>query len=154
MSNHNRIFRLLGDGSSFLVGCMDFKGNDRPNDEELKKRLSSEQYQVCKCSATEAPFSGKYWDCKSAGTYACVCCETPLFDAESKFDSGSGWPSFWTTVNSEAVAQKEDITHEMVRTEIVCKQCGSHLGHVFEDGPPPTGLRYCVNSASLNLVQP
>lgn len=133
---------------------MDLKGNDRPNDEELKKRLSTEQYQVCKCSATEAPFSGKYWDCKSAGTYACVCCETPLFDAESKFDSGSGWPSFWTAVNSEAVTHKEDITHEMVRTEIVCSQCGSHLGHVFEDGPPPTGLRYCVNSASLNLLQP
>ena len=133
---------------------MDLKGNDRPNDEELKKRLSTEQYQVCKCSATEAPFSGKYWDCKSAGTYACVCCETPLFDAESKFASGSGWPSFWTAVNSEAVTHKEDITHEMVRTEIVCSQCGSHLGHVFEDGPPPTGLRYCVNSASLNLLQP
>ena len=133
---------------------MDLKGNDPANDEELKKRLSPEQYQVCKCSATEAPFSGKYWDCKSAGIYTCICCRAPLFDAESKFDSGSGWPSFWTAVNSEAVAQKVDITHEMVRTEIVCNQCGSHLGHVFEDGPPPTGLRYCVNSASLNLIQP
>ena len=136
----------------YLVEGMDYKGTHIPSNEELKQRLSPEQYQVCKCSATEAPFSGKYWDCNSEGTYECVCCRLPLFDAESKFESGSGWPSFWTTVNSDAVIHKKDITHEMVRTEIACKRCGAHLGHVFEDGPPPTGLRYCVNSASLNLI--
>lgn len=121
-----------------------------PTDEELRAKLTPEQYQVCQCSATERPFTGKYWDCKTEGIYKCVCCGEDLFLSETKFDSGSGWPSFYEAIEN-AVGEKEDASHGMVRVEIVCNQCGSHLGHVFPDGPPPTGLRYCVNSASLDL---
>lgn len=121
-----------------------------PTDEELRAKLTPEQYQVCQCSATERPFTGKYWDCKTEGIYKCVCCGEDLFSSETKFDSGSGWPSFYEAVEN-SVGEKEDASHGMVRAEIVCNQCGSHLGHVFPDGPPPTGLRYCVNSASLDL---
>ena len=122
-----------------------------PTDEELKDRLTEEQYQVCQCSATERPFTGKYWDCKTPGIYKCVCCGADLFSWETKFDSGSGWPSFYEAIDENAVGEKKDMSHGMIRVEIVCNQCGSHLGHVFEDGPAPTGLRYCVNSASLEL---
>jgi len=121
-----------------------------PTDEELRAKLTPEQYQVCQCSATERPFTGKYWDCKTEGIYKCVCCGEDLFSSETKFDSGSGWPSFYEAIEN-SVGEKEDASHGMVRVEIVCNQCGSHLGHVFPDGPPPTGLRYCVNSASLDL---
>ncbi len=121
-----------------------------PTDEELRAKLTPEQYQVCQCSATERPFTGKYWDCKTEGIYKCVCCGEDLFSSETKFDSGSGWPSFYEAMGN-SVGEKEDMSHGMVRAEIVCNQCGSHLGHVFPDGPPPTGLRYCVNSASLDL---
>jgi peptide-methionine (R)-S-oxide reductase len=121
-----------------------------PTDEELRAKLTPEQYQVCQCSATERPFTGKYWDCKTVGIYKCVCCGEDLFSSETKFDSGSGWPSFYEAIEN-SVGEKEDASHGMVRVEIVCNQCGSHLGHVFPDGPPPTGLRYCVNSASLDL---
>ncbi len=123
-----------------------------PDDEELRNRLSPEQYQVCMCSATEAPFTGQYWDCKDVGTYQCICCETPLFTSAAKFDSGTGWPSFSDSVKPEAVGFRDDLSQGMARVEIFCNHCGSHLGHVFDDGPPPTGKRYCVNSASLKLV--
>lgn len=120
-------------------------------DEDLKKRLTPEQYQVTQCSATEPPFTGKYWNCHDKGTYVCVVCGEPLFSSDTKFDSGTGWPSFFKPVSEQAVGEKSDESHGMRRVEIVCKKCGAHLGHVFDDGPRPTGLRYCVNSASLSL---
>lgn len=120
-------------------------------DEDLRKRLTPEQYQVTQCSATEPPFTGKYWNCHDKGTYVCVVCGEPLFSSDTKFDSGTGWPSFFKPVSEQAVGEKSDESHGMRRVEIVCKKCGAHLGHVFDDGPRPTGLRYCVNSASLSL---
>ena len=151
--DHKRIFALLTGDSSFLFRKMETQENDKDDKEELKERLTPEQYEVCMCSATEPPFTGKYWNCTETGTYTCICCGIPLFASESKFDSGTGWPSFWDTIDPEVVGTKEDCSQGMVRVEIVCKKCDSHLGHVFKDGPTPTGLRYCVNSASLDLVQ-
>jgi peptide-methionine (R)-S-oxide reductase len=151
--DHKRIFELLTGDYSFLFRKMETQENDKDDKEELKERLTPEQYEVCMCSATEPPFTGKYWNCTETGTYTCICCGIPLFASESKFDSGTGWPSFWDTIDPEVVGTKEDSSQCMVRVEIVCKKCDSHLGHVFKDGPPPTGLRYCVNSASLDLVQ-
>jgi len=151
--DHKRIFELLTGDSSFLFRKMETQENDKDDKEELKERLTPEQYEVCMCSATEPPFTGKYWNCTETGTYTCICCGIPLFASESKFDSGTGWPSFWDTIDPEVVGTKEDSSQGMVRVEIVCKKCDSHLGHVFKDGPTPTGLRFCVNSASLDLVQ-
>ncbi len=112
--------------------------------------LTPEQFSICRLKSTEPPFTGKYVDCKEDGIYHCVCCDAPLFDSKTKYDSGSGWPSFWQALENR-VAENVDTTHGMRRVEIVCGQCAAHLGHVFTDGVEPTGLRYCVNSASLLL---
>ena len=123
----------------------------RPDEKELRDKLRDEQYQVTQCSATERPFTGKYVNHKDDGIYRCVCCDTALFASDHKYDSGSGWPSFWLPLAGDAVATSTDRSHGMARTEVTCGHCGAHLGHVFEDGPQPSGLRYCINSASLDF---
>jgi peptide-methionine (R)-S-oxide reductase len=119
--------------------------------EEWKAMLDPQQYEVCRLSATERPFSGKYNATKTDGVYHCVCCTEPLFDSTTKFDSGCGWPSFYAPIGESAMTEIRDTTHGMIRTEVKCARCDAHLGHVFPDGPPPTGLRYCINSVCLNL---
>lgn len=126
----------------------DLKNKD---DSYWKDKLTDEQFYVARQKGTERAFTGKYWDHKEKGIYKCICCGEPLFSSEGKFDSGCGWPSFFVPLENEKIEEAVDNSHFMTRTEIMCNNCGAHLGHVFEDGPKPTGLRYCVNSASINF---
>lgn len=122
-------------------------------EQEWRELLGENAFHVCRNKGTERPFTGEYWDCKNEGVYHCRACGQPLFDASAKYDSGSGWPSYYQPVEADAVTELADTSHGMRRVEVLCSACSSHLGHVFEDGPDPTGLRYCINSASIKLQE-
>jgi peptide-methionine (R)-S-oxide reductase len=139
----------------FFANTGEIKLVDRvkKTDEEWRKELDPETYQVARKQGTEQAFTGKYHDCHEDGIYRCACCDTDLFDSETKFESGTGWPSFWAPIAEENAKTNVDKSFFMVRNEVLCARCDAHLGHVFDDGPPPTGKRYCMNSASLKLVK-
>jgi peptide-methionine (R)-S-oxide reductase len=126
----------------------------RKTEEEWGRELEPEAYRVLRCKGTERPFTGQYWNHKEDGTYSCAGCGQELFASDTKFDAGCGWPSFWDAIDPSRIKFYEDLSHGMHRVEVLCSRCGGHLGHVFEDGPPPTGQRYCINSASLSFRRP
>ena len=147
MIDWKQVTRYAGDGSPEPPRRVE------KSEEEWKKELTSQQFRVTRRKGTEAPFSGEYCEAHEPGLYACVCCGTELFDSTEKFESGSGWPSFTEPVEDAVIRYEEDRSHGMRRIEVLCNVCDAHLGHVFPDGPEPTGLRYCINSASLQLVE-
>jgi peptide-methionine (R)-S-oxide reductase len=123
------------------------------SDQQWQQQLTDEQFRVCRQQGTEPPFTGAYHDCKEEGVYRCICCGAELFRSAQKFDSGTGWPSFWEQAEKGAVETRRDVSHGMERVEVLCSSCGAHLGHVFPDGPQPSGLRYCINSVALQLTK-